>query len=916
MGARAVWKAFAETHHSIAPSHIASVALSGTINQNLRIFSMERPKRNNRRKAPPDPVKDEHHSLETPSCSHVQRVVKDVILAAADSDVLYKESSLLGTLVLQHLLEERRNQNSNQRKQKKRKKKKPKKFKEMEESNDASNGNIDTQRVCTPQSSTLMTEQQGGKMLADETSPIVTQWLDVVEDRKSAGTISNRTLTAFCQELRSKPHILTQDISTSLSLVACVSCRAAVESFWHSTGIPMQDLGLLPGDHHTERIVLEASMVDLGGDAKVNIPFLAGFVDDNHDIERAFDYHAMEEGLIVTSKKSHFCGGVQSQHEIVALEPIVDKEGKIEAIQVSSALDATTVARLVRQIILPCGLIPIEHPNAVTITDEQLSKIELCVTEHERRFHVQLADLSERKSKAHTLFHAASVNTSTTTNYDVKEATALTECDKECDQLLSAFTGILIDITFLTDSLPGAEWAHTRTNRLWDFFYRVVQRILDQSLLHENKLLQLANRPGVVPLMFMNAAHRSSFYDVVKVKYNILNSFYSVFLSTLQDDTEKPNGPRFLQRLITYQPVVNGTIPQSQSSFNKTAVDNLCEVLLVRNAELVQIIGGAQLSEAQKVREQRCALLHEALEECERVLMQEYYAMDKEGIDAGQFDKFRIEWNQLIAEYKSFLPRREPKDDSDFQADLDTEGIIELVEMRQKIILMVINLLSQWRCLRWMRSQTLEEPVLPLRVQTLMKSGKLEPSTRIVCHGGGGKRRFACVLASLLFESLIPRCIEWHAELTQAELLESMSEFNPTDQSKTSGKKIKKKKKGVAPVGSPLISENLSIRTSIDSTDSEGNCIDAEPFLGIDEPELLQEFTTTSTLSALNANGVHKANVDNSTKGSFQSGLEPTLIVDGGGQVNQCARKVRSSDEVEHRSCQGMSTVVAHQLLL
>jgi hypothetical protein len=73
------------------------------------------------------------------------------------------------------------------------------------------------------------------------------------------------------------------------------------------------------------------------------------------------------------------------------------------------------------------------------------------------------------------------------------------------------------------------------------------------------------------------------------------------------------------------------------------------------------------------------------------------------------------------------------------------------------------------------------------------------------CMGNGGKRRLACIIASLYYKWLVARCDEWHADLIQKELLEDATfALRPADEisdakSKPATKK-KRKKKVVATV--------------------------------------------------------------------------------------------------------------------
>ena len=847
---------------------------------------MERTKRNGRKKGnqPPEPAVDEHHSLETPSCNLVVQVVKDVIPSAAINQegavsmhtmhTTGSKSSLLGSLVLHHLLEERKKQTTTKRSKPKKKRRK-KKY--NSNSNAASSiaaeegasGDATTEHAATqaspqrprspiepqikdatmnepPPWSDAPSPAQQRPCIADQTSPIVLQWLDrLLESSKQPPVGANRSLDAFLKALHSnKPRFLTRDISSALACPTCVPCRAAAESYWQSTGIPMQDLGLVPGDHHTDKIMLEAGMID-NPDSKSSLGVYISGVED-YDVERA-----MEEGLVLSDEE-------KKAKQIVALEPVVDMEGKIEAIQVTSELDARAVGRLIRQIVLPCGLTELEHANAVSVSDEQLKSIEDHVTEQQRRFHAQLKDLFAKKSSAQTLFHATDVNPSQTGSYDVKAATALQECDKECDTLLSAFVTTLLQITTLTDGLPDAEWAHVRTKRLWDFYEEGVQKILQKSLQHEGKLLQLASRPGVVPQMFMNAVHRSSFREVVSEKYHVLESFYVAFFSTIQDETENPRGPTFLRRLMTHQAFTNGTILEANMWLDRTKLDNVIARLVETFAALIQSVRSGQLTEIHNAQEQKSNRLFEILQESTTMIVDEYARLRSgfENVDQSKWKALRKEGTELISQYSSYLPRTEPIESNEFQADFNADSTLELAEMRKDLDRLVVNMISQWRCLRWMRSQTIEAPVMPLRLLKFMNKGEFEiPVTYDACHGGGGKRRFASVLASLLFQWLIGRCNEWHAELTQAELLESMGEFdsptkeNAQDASKPSKASKKRKKKKAQRGANTTVAEKEPFPTtdetkSVDSGGTEENVV---PPIQANEPETLVPASSRET---------------------------------------------------------------------
>ena len=917
---------------------------------------MERSKRNVRKKISPESlVVDEYHSLETPSCQLVVQVAKDVVpdlttiaTAAADQEgsntttttsttTTTPESSFLGTLVLQHLLEERRNQSSAKRKPKKKRKKKNRTAKAADEDGDAISTNATLTQQQRPQqlshtTTTLepheTTIPNSSQIVGDQTSPIVLHWLDrlvvrAAESKPVAAAITtttsatpstpstttattSRTLTAFCESLTMKPppKLLTSDISKALARPTCVPCRAAAESYWQSTGIPMQDLGLVPGDDHTEKIVLESSMIEPWTSSKRSIPITG--MEEEHDIDRAFDYQAMEEGLPISNRKQYLSPEEQKANQIVILEPVVDKEGKIEAIQVTSELNAAAVERLIRLIVLPCALSELEHPNAVPITDEQFTSLEGHVTSHQQRMHHQLTQLREKRSKAHELLQAAAMKNAPTTGYDVKTASALTDCNKECDQLLTVFVAILLQITTLTDGLPDAEWAHLRTKRLWDSYENGLQKILMKSLQHEGTLLQLASRPGVVPNLFMNAAHRFSFYEVIKEKYHVLDAFYIAFFSTLQDEIGNPGGPTFLRKLMTYQPFTDGTVLESKTWLDRTNVDSTVASLVGDYAELVQNVRIIHLAEVQKANEEKCAKLFNLVQRSKSMLADEYDTFDWGNVDQNVWKELRREGSLLISHYETHLPMPDPVDDKEFNGEFKTNRIIELAEMRQKLAKMVLNMTSQWRCLRWMRSQRVEAPVMPLRLLKFMNQVELDNPISSACQGGGGKRRVAGVLASLLYQHLVVLCNEWHAEITQSELLESMGQLVEPTEVKAATKKRKKKKSSPTTVV-PLLAGKATEARSADSSDSDEFSETQTPAASIsvinakesvpESHEAIQALDTSHLQMPMN--GFHKPHVGMDKNEVHENESEPDLVEERDVDVIVNSKKRRRNIKAE-----------------
>jgi len=66
-----------------------------------------------------------------------------------------------------------------------------------------------------------------------------------------------------------------------------------------------------------------------------------------------------------------------------------------------------------------------------------------------------------------------------------------------------------------------------------------------------------------------------------------------------------------------------------------------------------------------------------------------------------------------------------------------------------------------------------------------------ENNSQLKCEGGGGRRRIAGILSVCLYNWLQKKCLEWHADLTQNELLQSL--FQEDESIKPLPSKKKKK---------------------------------------------------------------------------------------------------------------------------
>jgi hypothetical protein len=746
----------------------------------------ERVKKHRRKKPQKELALDENHSFNVPSCNLVSYATKDIIPTESDHN-----PSLFGRLLLKHLIEERQIHEKFQPKAKKKRKKSKKKSTNVEESEIADTP--ETVEPPTPAPSPLKFEDISTldmSTIDHQDSPVVLQWLNHLAITQHTVPPLKRNFSLFCQRIGDSPEkvcISVQEISRELSLSSCIKCRAAAESYWQSTGIPVHDLDIVPGDHFARQVIIESGMID----RTFMKPCSQFLVWDDIEIERAFDYQSMEEGLVSCHTKNLSTQNDHITDEIVVLDPVVESDGKISSMQVTTELDASVISRLVRQIILPCGLAQLDNEDMPPISDNQIELIVEQVKNHEGLFRTRLNHLVERKDKVQSAFHATAMIASHAVGYDVKTASTLTDCDKECDQILNVIASLIMDLTTLVDGIPDARWAHLRTKRLWTSFEVGAQKILTKTLLHEGKLLQLANRPGVVPQMFLNAAHRSSVYDLVKEKFQVIEALCLALDATIQDEVEINGGLPFLQNVLLHQAVFDGVILKSQNWFKRNSVDDKLSRVIVGFVDLFHTVRSAHLAEIQKAHETKCASLFATILDFKSTLDLEFEALCKH--TSGQH-KVTDVWNEMAkitSRYEEFLPRPIFGEKLEFKLDFDAQVTHELAEMRKTLMLLVTNVVSRWRYLRWMRCRTLEAKVIPSQI--LKQLYQDEGNRTFMC--GGGRRRVACVLASLIYQQLVSRCNEWHAEVTESELLLLMDKpENSLESTKTSSKKQSKRK--------------------------------------------------------------------------------------------------------------------------
>jgi hypothetical protein len=214
--------------------------------------------------------------------------------------------------------------------------------------------------------------------------------------------------------------------------------------------------------------------------------------------------------------------------------------------------------------------------------------------------------------------------------------------------------------------------------------------------------------------------------------------------------------------------------------------------------------------------EERCSRLSSLLRELHDLLEEDFRTL----VDAKSLNTGTPQWQELTKQYnETWSQITKPAEtgvgeDEDYTNENESKAA-KLAHDRQELSKLVEISVSRFTCLLAMRRSVETSGVpattLPLRLKRWMVQEAGDEKTMLggngeSCHGGGSRRRIACILATLLYKWLEDRCKEWHSELTQKEILDSMNDIvvlNDADSNDIALKpskpsKKKKKRKAVS----------------------------------------------------------------------------------------------------------------------
>jgi hypothetical protein len=528
------------------------------------------------------------------------------------------------------------------------------------------------------------------------------------------------------------------------------------------------------------------------------------------DDERAFDYYQMmddnldlEAGNAVEATHSSafwlefypLCKSEDYDAKFLQVKPSAGKE--------HFPLDIDSIINLVKSVILSCGIELAADSNDQQLSDAELETIvesaqRLC-TEHRTTFY-QINDMKIQMQTS--LENAAKSNNRTA--FDSASTTALNSCNEYCEIVLKRIGNLLITITKMTCFVG---W---RTNefgpflmeqmvKCWEMFNITLFKLIEPTMQYRGSVLQLCRRPGVVPLMASDKMMRDRFTKYLHTKIAMIEKLITFLDETLINPNQKSyrghvhQAPSPLARLCVLEAFMsysyksqNSSVPNIFSSEEDEV--GFVKLLAARVCLSQQVLKGATKSNIE-TKERDNFLEVKAL-----------YASIVKTVVINEADyqtapEFIKAYHDGVAKERAKADRRLKFEPEEYSPEL----ISSLMHTSQLLTMEWIYVL----CMR--QSYSHVEFALPSRLEnwmesitgsniTLHKFDRDDITTR--CDGAGAKRRVSSILAVLLYRWLETRCFEWHAELTQNELLTAVDFDSVVAEGVAkSGKKKKSKKK-------------------------------------------------------------------------------------------------------------------------
>lgn len=753
--------------------------------------------------------RDALHNVDTPCCMLVQQAIVDV-LPEMNSQQKEEEPSILGKMIRQYLMEQQDNNTTTTTSKKKRKRKKKKKGASATHTIQEESATISGQEEARPTETVAVEKQQQQEEEAvvtndlkpsssppqdnhDKTSPpasdtvlLLQKWLQQHAPSSSTTTMDeNRSVSSFLQYLETNHVYITLDYTRAQEAIQSIACPACLQV---TTSYSRHECTLVPF------IRISSHSMDLPTNTTST---------SISNVEHAFDYVAMEEGE-------------SNSDAIVVLHRSTCNKNNDIQFQSQDALTLQDFHVLLTNLILTHGVNPerlAQDPDygdnaTFSLVDEQYTRIIGYVLKQEEEFTTELKEIRNRIHIVQNMIQNANMVVGHA--LDVKTSSQFLEAEQVLDtcleQMLKLVQTMVNQHYVMSSSFQQQHDDTTLSNKFQEVYSWIAESIsalLQAQLAHVARILQLAARPGVVPQLAVNVQHRTSFQSLLVTKISILQELHQSLYQLLIKD--------YTCRTIWTREQLHDFFQSTPN--NTTTLDNDEDLFWNTTRTMTRSISPCvRVDELKQEQVQRT----KAWMTCIVGIITAESNNNNTDVPQHLLDRYE----QLTVEAVSLQQIVDTESDEDAREEAIPQFATVVCEMFR-------NVLNQTLHIR-QRNNNNDTPRLfvPPRLYDFLR-GK---NNNGPCQGGGGKRRATGILVGLVYEWLKDRCNEWHAELTQNELLESVlvegDNVKPTKSSKKSKKKRDREKKNAAATAAVEVSEIVPVELVADALSTDAVLVD------------------------------------------------------------------------------------------
>jgi len=637
------------------------------------------------------------------------------------------------------------------------------------------------------------------------------------------------------------PTISHQKLQSLCERIQCQSCRNdtlcslnETPSVRKSSGPESSPLENIEDKKKLNTFVLNAAAVAIPDPATKSwlaVPVTSLNHDrDNiaHDVDRAFDYVGMEEGYescLSAIRDTKIKDSIDLHDDELQLNFVMARDGSGERfvqLQPLGGPDQTNsfpfsimdVDGIIRHIIIPCGLAELEQQNEDKISPEKITLMRKDACEMVESLADNLNDLTKKFAAIQSLLHEV---TGPIAPFAPSVSKKLRECDSRCEMYMGDVMEFLISFHRSTSAARCAihldqKWLKGIDEKLWVGYETAIQSLIEPSTNHRWKVIQLqGNRTNVLPPMYNSKEQRTYIQEMIEEKLKILSQLNDMLDQVLVSPSSEEGctgDSTNLKRIVAHAVYFSHNYVEERCKDTLNNVFDYKSLLSSRSASVCKTIHETKVLDVLEIQSKRI----ESMRSQAKLLVENMEA-HSEAIIIKLPQKYESLWkaNNILIEERTIGDDKFSKC-AKAQASLESEKN----ELRDSCCL-VGDVGRQCRLLEDLKTvdlnqsdnNTVKKPFTPGHsenldggqiVFTIFGNEESQSQTSEKCDGGGGRRRVTSIISACIYSWLQDRCMEWHADLTQKELLSAV-EDEPSSvngmipRTKKSSKKKKDKRK-------------------------------------------------------------------------------------------------------------------------